>query len=220
MASVIVDGETTGIAAIEPCPGIAADEVDEEGIDELRKCIQVWWETEKIPDDFLKARVVLIFKKGNSADISNYRPISLLNTITKLFAAILKKRIEAGTENLMNKTQFGFRKNESTSHAILFIRRIIDLGERKRSDSRTIRNNPIALLLLDWEKTFDKITHRGLHDALERMDIPLKLRNRIKELYKHLQFKIEIEGNASEWKKQHTGIRQGCPLSPYLFLIL
>ena len=78
----------------------------------------------------------------------------------------------------------------------------------------------IHVLLLDWEKAFDKITHKGLHDALERMRVDPKIRNLIKQLYKNPSFKIEFDGLTSEWKTQKSGIRQGCPLSPYLFLIV
>ena len=42
----------------------------------------------------------------------------------------------------------------------------------------------LNIVLLDWEKAFDKVTHQGLHDALERMDVDIKLRNLIKQLYK------------------------------------
>jgi hypothetical protein len=78
----------------------------------------------------------------------------------------------------------------------------------------------INVVLLDWEKAFDKVTQKGLFTALERMSINPKLINIIKELYKNPSFVVEMEGNTSQWHTQHTGIRQGCPLSPYLFILL
>ena len=74
--------------------------------------------------------------------------------------------------------------------------------------------------MLDWEKAFDKVSHIQLFTALERMNVPNKMINIIKQLYNQPSFRIEMEEKTSEWTSQETGIRQGCPLSPYLFIIL
>ena len=59
---------------------------------EILTILNHWWNEEDIPEEALKARVVLLYKKGATSDIENYRPISLLNSMVKIFAAILKKR--------------------------------------------------------------------------------------------------------------------------------
>ncbi len=56
--------------------------------------------------------------------------------------------------------------------------------------------------------------------ALERMNVDEKIKNMIKALCKNQKCKVETEGKASNWYRQETGIRQGCPSSPYLFLIV
>ena len=78
----------------------------------------------------------------------------------------------------------------------------------------------LTLVLLDWEKAFDKVDQEKMHEALERMIVPTKYTNIIRQIYKNPTFMIEIDGQRSGWKQQQTGIRQGCPLSPYLFLIV
>merc|ERR1712086_602211 len=59
-----------------------------------------------------------------------------------------------------------------------------------------------------------------LIESMERMEVDPKLICLVRSLYKDTRFKIDIEGTSSKWEKQETGIRQGCPLSPYLFLII
>lgn len=68
-----------------------------------------------------------------------------------------------------------------------------------------------------WEKAFDKVTREGLESSLKRTDILRQMVNAILSLYSKPRFKVEIDGRSSDWYLQETGIRQGCPLSPYLF---
>ena len=187
-------------------------EMNEENLDKILALLNTWWREENIEEEDLKARVVLIFKKGDSNKFENYRPISLLNTLYKIFAAILQRRISSTLDRHLQKTQYGFRKDRSTADAIHLIRRIIEYGEST--------NNKLHLLLLDWEKAFDKVDRNEMFNAMERMEINPKLIRLVKTIYKDTKFKVEIDGRASDWQTQHTGIRQGCPLSPYLFLIV
>ena len=94
--------------------------------------------------------MVHIYKKGNTSDLSNYRPISLLNTMYKLFASIVQNRLANGIDQHMHGTQYGFRKARSTQQAIHIIRRVMEGGEST--------TNKLLLVLLDWEKAFDKLT--------------------------------------------------------------
>ena len=110
------------------------------------------------------------------------------------------------------KTQFGFRKGKGTSHAIAALRRLQDMVERT--------GRPGYLVLLDWEKAFDRVRQDKLVEALGRLGVSQKLGNVIASLYAQPQFAVELNGKSSEWKIQQRGIRQGCPLSPYLFIVL
>ena len=78
----------------------------------------------------------------------------------------------------------------------------------------------ITSVFLDWEKAFDKIDREGLYSELGRMGAHEKIIRNIRNIYKTTEFCVEIDEVSSEWKGQGTGIRQGCPLSPYLFILV
>ena len=113
------------------------------------------------------ASVAAIYKKGDSSNLANYRPISLLQTFYKIIASLIKERIDAGLDKFMHKTQYEFRRARSTAQAIFLARRLMDMSERQGTN--------LTLILLDWEKAFDKIDHDRLLEALGRLNIPTKL---------------------------------------------
>lgn len=158
------------------------------------------------------ANVASIYKKGDSSNLANYRPISLLQTFYKILAALIKERIDAGIDSWITKTQYGFRHGRSTAQAIYLARRLLDISEKHGTN--------LSLILLDWEKAFDKISHERLIEALERTGIPNNMLHLIKLIYDTPKFRVKTKEATSEYKTQNTGIRQGCPLSPYLFIIV
>ena len=125
---------------------------------------------------------------------------------------MIKRRLANAVDHLLQASQFGFRQRRCTSHALQFIRRIIDYGEAN------VR--PCLILFLDWEKAFDRVSHSALLSALRRFNLPEHFVQVIASLYRGPEFYVEVEGKASDHFQQRRGIRQGCPLSPYLFLIV
>ena len=181
-------------------------EMNEDSLTQVLQILNEWWRDENIPEETLRARVVMIYKKGDTSKFENYRPISLLNSLYKIFAAVIQNRIADKLDKHLQKTQFGFRKDKSTADAIYLVRRIAEYGEQT--------TNKLIMVLLDWEKAFDKVTREGLFNAMRRMNIHPKLIQLVQSIYRKTEFAVEVEGVASEWTEQQTGIRQGCPLSP------
>jgi hypothetical protein len=178
--------------------------MDPDNLDQVLDVLNCWWNQGTFPPELLYARVVLIFKKGTPSDLANYRPISLLNSIYKLYAALLQARISKVIDPYLTSTQYGFRKHRSTADALLSIRRLNEIG------AAGVSAQPNFLLLLDWEKAFDKVSRPGLHSAMERLGLPPKYLSIIQALYNQPQFKVEMDQHASNWHVQETGIRQGC----------
>ena len=110
--------------------------MDKENRTMVLEILNKWWEGEEIEKEALRARVVHIYKKGNTSDLANYRPISLLNAMYKLLAAITHERLSTGIDKKLHKTQYGFRKAKSTQQAIHIVRRILEAGEAPQQDNQ------------------------------------------------------------------------------------
>jgi hypothetical protein len=83
------------------------------------------------------------------------------------------------------------------------------------------KTNTLYLVLLDWEKAFDKVDRNQLFNSMTRIGVVnQKLINITESSYRETVFCVDLDGFTSDWLPQNTGIRQGCPLSPYLFLIV
>ena len=161
-------------------------ELDTDNLEIIRTMINEWWNGVEIPEEVTQANVILLYKKGDKNNLANYRPISLLNSIYKILTAILQKRISTVLEKYLQRTQYGFRQKRGTAQAIHYIRRVIEKGESTRTNTKTL------LVLLDWEKAFDKVIHKELFNAMSRMNIPDKIINIIKQLYKKPIFRVEM----------------------------
>ena len=186
--------------------------LDDENLNFVLSVINTWWNAGSFPEAKLKAFVASIYKKGDPKKQENYRPISLLCSIYKIYASLLQVRIAHAIDRDIYKTQYGFRKARSTAIPLACIRRILEKAEASK--------DPIHLVFLDWEKAFDRVKQDKLLECLERMSFPAKFVSAIRSFYSNPTFAVKIGNCESSWKTQQRGIRQGCPLSPYLFIIL
>ena len=179
-------------------------------LDLCRTC----WDQKDIPEDWRIATVVLLFKKGDAALPSNYRPISLLPVGYKVLAWMLQKRLQAGgAEERIRATQFCFRPKKSTAQALAIMRRIFDAAYSAGKPG-------MMALFLDWAKAFDRIKIDCLMAALQRFGVPQPLLQLIGAIYDKRMFILRDSSGNSTKRLQRAGIAQGCPLSPYLFILV
>ena len=167
----------------------------------------------KIPKDWKQARIVCIYKnKGSPSLPENYRPISLLNTLYKFYASILQARLAERHDKHLRNTQYGFRAERSTTDPMFIMRRAQDYSAKT--------GHPLYLLFLDWRTAFDKVDHSAMLIALERFGVHPTYVNIIRDMYDHPEFCTSAPDGSLSWGEAQTGIRQGCPLSPYLFIMV
>ncbi|GFY40059.1 retrovirus-related Pol polyprotein from type-2 retrotransposable element R2DM, partial [Trichonephila inaurata madagascariensis] len=164
-----------------------------------------------VPQSWKNSRVVLIFKKGDPLNISNWRPISLLNTMGKVFSSVLASRLSswATINDRLSPFQKGFRENEGcVEHNFLLEQAIVE-AKRSRSD--------LALAWLDLENAFGSIPHAFIIGSLRAVGVPDSVVNIIASLYSNAKSEIRCGPDWSPPIPMEAGVRQGCPLSAILF---
>ena len=165
-----------------------------------------------IPDHFNEALVVQIYKTGKTPELfSSYRPIALLNITYKILAKLIQHRLRETLDGRIVDFQYGFRQGRSTAEPIFIARRIQELAER--------HGLHLYFLALDYSKAFDSIPHEKLIECLIRIGAPQKMVELVQAIYTNPRFRIKIPEGTSDEFSQDIGIRQGCPLSPYLYII-
>ena len=160
------------------------------------------------------SKVIPTYKENGDKTLSqNYRPISLLSNINKIFEKIMHKRLFAFLEDqgLIYEHQFGFRKHHSTTHAL------IDLTEDIR---QAIDNNKFSVgVFIDLQKAFDTVDHNILLKKLYHYGIRGIANNWFKSYLMNRKQYVSISGFESNITTMDFGVPQGSVLGPLLFLI-
>ena len=170
--------------------------------------------TNSIPEDWKTAIVTPLYKnKGASTDLNNYRGISVLSPIAKVFEKILAFQISCYFEinNLFTPNQHGFRKVHSCESAL----------HELLSDLNKARNDKLTtmLLFIDFKKAFDTVDSNLLLSKLFHYGFDTKALLLIADYFKNRQQLTKINNSTSEPNKVILGVPQGSILGPLFFLI-
>ena len=111
---------------------------------------------------------------------------SCTNTMYKIVASLLQKRLASFLDEKIRPAQFSFRANRSTSQPIHIMRRMLEAFERQQHN--------LHLLFLDWSKAFDSVTFAAIEAALTRFGIPPLFLKAIMSLYSHPKFRVRDAG--------------------------
>lgn len=166
------------------------------------------------PDAFKISKIIFIPKAGkDQSQIINYRPISLLEIIGKLFEKIINKRLQAflETRNLINPRQHGFRKNRGTHTALAIITEILSKAKS--------RGDQVNVVLRDVSKAFDKVWHLGLKYKILQLGLPTFMEQILCDYLQDRYARININTDIGPKFNLLSGVPQGGCLSPTLYSI-
>ena len=201
-------GKAPGVDEIRPDYLKALDVV---GLSWLTRLCNIAWTSGVVPLDWQTGVVVPLFKKGDRRVCSNYRGITLLSLPGKVFSGVLQRRVRRIVEPRIQEEQCGFRPGRGTVDQLYTLRRILE-GAWEFA-------HPVHMCFVDLEKAFDRVPRGALWGVLREYGVTAPLIRAVRSLYDRCQSLVRIASSKSDSFPVRVGLRQGCPLSPILFIV-
>lgn len=178
---------------------------------QLHQLIVQIWDEALVPQEMKDAVIITIYKKkGDRADCGNSRGISLLSIAGKVLAAIMLQRLNSHiTEKVLPDSQYGFRKDRSTTDAVFSMRQIQEKCKEEKKN--------LYMAFIDLSKAFDTVNRELLWVVLQKFGVPEKYLSVLRQLHDGMQARVRAGGLTSDPFPVAVGVKQGCILAPALF---
>ena len=209
------------LSILDPAKAYGFDGIPPKLLKEGRQCISsslcslfnLSLSVKKVPSNWKKTNVVPIFKKANPSIVDNYRPISLISTLSKTMERIVFKYVYNYFKSnfTLSENQSGFLPGRST---------VTQLVEIYHEFCRSVEaGKEIRVVFLDISKAFDRVWHSGLLFKLQLAGIDGNLLEWFEDYLSNRFQRVVINGQNSEWGSINAGVPQGSVLGPLLFLV-
>jgi len=156
-----------------------------------------------------RGRVVYLFKKGETKRTDNYRPVTILNIIYKIWANIQTEKVRYIVKDSVGHFQLGFKQGHGCDDALSVFNNFIIRAKSK----------DLSIALMDLSKAFDRTIRRKIWERLEEMNVPLEFIETLRNGHKYTTMTPQFGGKLGQQIKINRGVFQGSPLSPLLFII-
>ncbi|KAK3570481.1 hypothetical protein QTP86_019919 [Hemibagrus guttatus] len=204
----LLGGKAPGVDKIRPEYLKSLDVV---GLSWLTRICNIAWRSGTVPLDWATGVVIPLFKKGDWKVCSNYRGITLLSLPGKVYSRVLERRVRPLVEPRIQEEQCGFRPSRGTLDQLYTLHRVLE-GSWEFAQ-------PVHMCFVDLEKAFDCVPRGILWEVLWEYGVHGPLLRAVRSLYNRSRSLVCIASCKSDLFPMHFGLRQGCPLSPVLFIV-
>ena len=176
----------------------------------LHEFLYQCWREGAVPQDMRDAKIVTLYKnKGEGSDCNNYRSISILSIIGKVYAWVLLICLQKLAERIYPESQCGFQAERSTVDMVFSVHQ---LQEKCREQWMSL-----YIAFIDITNAFDLVSRDGIFKALHKIGCPPRLHSLIESFQSNMKGAVQFNGNLSKPFNMCSGVKQGCVLAPTLF---
>ena len=166
---------------------------------------------EEMPASMRQAVISCLYKKGDREDITNWRPISLLNYDNKIYTKVLANKIQPTLGDIIGSEQTAAIKGRTIIENLQLNRDLMSYANANKIQA--------AMIALDQEKAFDRVNWAFLFKTLHHFGYGPKIIAKIRAVYNNIEAQVKVNGHLSRTFLLERGVRQGCPLSMILYII-